>query len=447
MPPPPLLRTARSADVFTVLTLTFLFLMFVVGAPLAITLILSSVVTIWYQSHFSGGAPIPLIVTPQRMFTMIDSFPLMAVPYYILAGELMERGGISLRLVNFATALLGRIRGGICLAAVLSSMIFAGVSGSGAADTAAIGSLTIPAMIRKGYPPGWVAALQATAGALGPIIPPSIVMLIYASIANESPARMFLGGIIPGILIGLALMVVSYVYSVRHGLGGREGEASLRRVWESAIDASWALVAPAIILGGIFTGVFTATEAGIVAVVYAFLVGKYVYRQIAWSEVPELLLKAALTTAIVFFIVSASGIFGWLLTASQAPMLAAKFMTSITDSPLLMSLIVVLFLLIVGGLIEIAVMILILVPVLHPMAARFGIDPLHWSVILCISLVVGGVTPPVADFLYIATALAKTTLNESAREVWLFVAIMVAVIVLCVFFPQLVLFLPRFIMG
>jgi len=301
-------------------------------------------------------------------------------------------------------------------------------------------------MIKKGYPRGWVAALQATAGALGPIIPPSIVMLIYASIANQSPARMFLGGIIPGILIGLGLMVVSYIYSVRHGYEAEQG-ASSRQVLSATIDASWALVAPAIILGGIFTGVFTATEAGIVAVVYAFLVGMYVYRQIKWSDVPDLLLKAALTTAIVFFIVSASGIFGWLLTASQAPMIAAQFMMSITENRFLVFLIVILFLLIAGGLIEIAVMILILVPVLHPMAQRFGIDPLHWSVILCISLVVGGVTPPVADFLYIATALAKTTLNESSRQVWLFVGIMVGVILLCVIFPQLVLFLPRLIMG
>jgi len=433
--------------VFTVLAATFLILMFVVGAPLAITLILSSLAAIWYQATLPGAAPIPLVVTPQRMFTMIDSFPLMAVPYYILAGELMERGGISLRLVNFATALLGRIRGGICLAAVLSSIIFAGISGSGAADTAAIGSLTIPAMIRKGYPPGWVAALQATAGALGPIFPPSIVMLIYASIANQSPARMFLGGVIPGTLIGLGLMLVSYIYSVRHGLGGVEAAMSLRQVLRATIDASWALVAPVIILGGIFTGVFTPTEAGIVAVVYAFLVGKFVYREIQWSNLPDALLKAALTTAIVFFIISASGIFGWLLTASQAPIIAAQFMMSITENRILVFLIVITFLMIAGGLIEIAIMILILVPVLHPMAQRFGIDPLHWSVILCISLVVGGVTPPVADFLYIATALAKTTLNESARHVWLFVGIMVAVILLCVIFPQLILFLPRLIMG
>jgi C4-dicarboxylate transporter DctM subunit len=433
--------------VFTVLAATFLILMFVVGAPLAITLILSSLAAIWYQATLPGAAPIPLVVTPQRMFTMIDSFPLMAVPYYILAGELMERGGISLRLVNFATALLGRIRGGICLAAVLSSMIFAGISGSGAADTAAIGSLTIPAMIRKGYPPGWVAAMQATAGALGPIFPPSIVMLIYASIANQSPARMFLGGVIPGTLIGLGLMLVSYIYSVRHGLGSVEAAMSLRQVLRATIDASWALVAPVIILGGIFSGVFTPTEAGIVAVVYAFLVGKFVYGEIKWFDLPDALLKAALTTAIVFFIISASGIFGWLLTASQAPMIAAQFMMSITENRFLVFLIVITFLLIAGGLIEIAIMILILVPVLHPMAQRFGIDPLHWSVILCISLVVGGITPPVADFLYIATALAKTTLNESARQVWIFVGIMVGVILLCVIFPQLILFLPRLLMG
>lgn len=431
---------------FTVLTVTFLGLMFGVGAPLAITMLLSSVAALWYHGTVAGGAPIPLVVVPQRMLVIIDSFPLMAVPYYILAGELMERGGISLRLVNFAAALVGRVRGGICLVAVLSSMIFAGISGSGAADTAAIGSLTIPAMIKKGYPPGWVAALQGVAGAIGPIIPPSIVMLIYASIANQSPARMFLGGIVPGVLIGLGLMTVAWVYSVRHGFGA-EAAATPREVLRTTVDAAWALVSPAIILGGIFTGVFTATEAGVVAVVYALLVGTCVYRELRWADLPAALVRAALTTTIVMFIVAASGIFGWLLAAAKAPLLAAEFLQTLTTSPFLVFLIVIAFLLVVGGLMEEAASIIILVPVLHPMAQRFGIDPLHWAVILSMTLVVGAVTPPVASFLFISTALAKTTLGEASRNVWMFLAIMVGVILLCVVFPGLILFLPRWLMG
>lgn len=431
---------------FTVLFVTFLFLMLVVGAPLAITMVLSSLAALWYHGTLPGAAPIPLVVTPQRMFIIVDSFPLMAVPYFILAGELMERGGISLRLVKFAVALVGRIRGGLCLAAVLSSMIFAGVSGSGAADTAAVGSLTIPAMIKKGYPRGFVAALQAVAGAIGPIIPPSIFMLIYAAIANQSPARMFLGGIIPGILIGLGLMAVSYVYSVRHGYGAEEA-AGWREVLRATMDASWALVSPVIILGGILGGVFTATEAGVIAVVYALLVGIFVYGEIRWSDLPAALVKAALTTSIVMFVVAASGIFGWLLAAARAPVVAAEFLTSLTNSPFMMFLIVIVFLLIVGGLMEEAASLIILVPVLHPLAVRFGINELHWAVILSITLVVGAVTPPVASFLFISTAIAKTTLSDSSRNVWIFLAVMVGVILLSVLFPDLVLFLPRVLMG
>lgn len=431
---------------FTALFVTFLVLMFGLGAPLAITMVLSSLVALWYYGTLPGAAPVPFVVTPQRMFIIVDSFPLMAVPYFILAGELMERGGISLRLVKFAVALVGRVRGGICLAAVLASMIFAGVSGSGAADTAAVGSLTIPAMIKKGYPRGFVAALQAVAGAIGPIIPPSIVMLIYASIANQSPARMFLGGIIPGILIGLGLMGVSYVYSIRHGFGAEEA-AGWREVLRATIDASWALVSPVIILGGILSGVFTATEAGVIATVYAFLVGVFVYKEIRWADLPATLVKAALTTSIVMFVVAASGIFGWLLAAARAPVVAAQFLTSLTDNRFMIFLIVIVFLLIVGGLMEEAASIIILVPVLHPLAARFGINELHWAVILSMTLVVGAVTPPVASFLFISTAIAKTTLSDSSRNVWIFLAVMVGVILLSVILPDLVLFLPRLLMG
>jgi len=432
--------------VFTVLFATFLALMFGLGAPLAVTMVLSSVAALWYHGTLPGAAPIPFVVTPQRMFIIVDSFPLMAVPYFILAGELMERGGISLRLVRFAVALVGRVRGGLCLAAVLASMIFAGVSGSGAADTAAVGSLTIPAMIKKGYPRGFVAALQAVAGAIGPIIPPSIVMLIYASIANQSPARMFLGGIIPGILIGLGLMAVSYVYSIRHGHGAEEA-AGWREVLRATVDASWALVSPVIILGGILSGVFTATEAGVIAVVYALLVGLFVYKEIRWTDLPAALVKAALTTSIVMFVVAASGIFGWLLAAARAPVVAAQFLTSLTANRLMIFLIVIVFLLIVGGLMEEAASIIILVPVLHPLAMRFGINELHWAVILSMTLVVGAVTPPVASFLFISTAIAKTTLSDSSRNVWVFLAVMVGVILLSVLVPDLVLFLPRVLMG
>jgi C4-dicarboxylate transporter DctM subunit len=240
-------------------------------------------------------------------------------------------------------------------------------------------------------------------------------------------------------------MVMSWVYSRRHDYGS-ETAANLREVLRSVLDAAWALVSPAIILGGIFSGVFTATEAGVVAVVYALLVGVFVYRELPWRDLPAALLRAAITTSVVAFIVAASGIFAWLLAAARAPAVAAQWMQSFTDSPIVLFAIVIGFLLVVGGVMEEAASIIILVPVLHPMAQRFGIDPLHWAVILSITLVVGAVTPPVASFLFISTAIAKTTLADSSRYVWPFLGLMVLVICLCVVVPDLVLFLPRRLM-
>lgn len=410
-------------------------LMLVAGTPLAICMGVSALIVLQLYTA------VPAVVVPQRMFVMLDSFPLMAVPYFVLAGVFMDRGGISQRLVQLATALVGHYRGGLALVTVLATMIFSGLSGSGAADVAAIGAIMIPALIRKGYSPGYAAALQGAAGALGPIIPPSIIMVLYAALVNQSPARMFLGGILPGLAIGVGMMVICWLQAIRLGIGA-EPKVGLRGTLAALLASSWALGMPVIILGGIILGIFTATEAGVVAVVYALFVGMVVHREIKPADLPELLFSAAHTTTLVMFIVAGAGIFAWLLALGQAPIVVQQALTAITDNAFLGALIVLAFLIMAGGFMDIAALIVLFVPVLHPLGAHFGYEPLQWAVTLSIALVIGGVTPPVADFLFISTAMAKTTLRESSRHVWWFLAWMIAVNILCLLVPGLTLWLP-----
>ena len=345
------------------------------------------------------------------MFVIVDSFPLMAVPYFILAGELMERGGISLRLVKFALGPRRSCPRGLCARGRPGQhdlrrrlgLRGRGYRGHRLADHPRDDQEGLPARLGGRVPGG--------RRRLGPIIPPSIVMLIYASIANQSPARMFLGGIVPGVLIGLGLMAASYIYSVRHGYGvGAAGSARdiLRSDRRGGLGAGEPGHHPGRHLLGRLHGHRGGGRGRRLR-----LPGRPVRLPGAgWKDLPAALVKAALTTTIVMFIVAASGIFGWLLAAARAPLVAAAFLQSITTQPFLVFLIVIGFLLIVGGLMEEAASIIILVPVLHPMAQRFGIDPLHWAVILSITLVVGAVTPPVASFLFISTAIAKTNLDR-----------------------------------
>jgi C4-dicarboxylate transporter DctM subunit len=414
----------------------FFALMLGAGAPLAICMGISSLIVLVLYTD------VPAVVLPQRIFVMLDSFPLMAVPYFVLAGVFMEQGGISTRLVDLAKAFVGHFKGGIALVTVFATMIFSGLSGSGAADVAAIGAIMIPALIAKGYTPGYAAALQGAAGALGPIIPPSIIMVLYAALANQSPAKMFLGGILPGLAIGIGLMVICWLQARRMGIGSEPWVTWPGKI--RAVSASaWALGMPVLVLGGIITGVFTATEAGVAAAVYALFVGLFVHREIRFTDLPRLLYSAASTSTLVMFIVGAAGIFAWLLALAQAPIVVQQALLAITDDPFLAALIVVGFLIIAGGFMDIAALIVLFVPVLHPLGQLFGYDGLQWAVTLSIALVIGGVTPPVADFLFISTAMAKTTLRESTRYVWPFLWWMIAVNILCLLLPGLTLWLPN----
>ena len=411
-----------------------------VGMPVALAMGLSAFVVVLLKGETS-----PLVMA-QRMFVGVDSLPLLAIPYFILAGVLMEEGGISLRLVRFASTVVGHIRGGLGMVAVVASMIFAGISGSAAADTSAIGSIMMPAMIRRGYKRGFVVVLQASAGTIGPIIPPSILMIIYGSMTGLSIGRLFLAGFIPGVLVGLSLMALTYYYARRDGY---EGEP--RASWHDTLVATWealpAMALPVVIIGGILGGIFTATEAGATAVVYAILVGFFVYRELKLRDLPRILANAAMTSFGLMFIVANAAMFGWVLAREEFPRLTVGLLTSLTKDPNVILLLVIVFLLLVGCFVETISAMIILVPMLFATGAAYRFDPIHFAMVIVILLLIGTITPPVGILLYLAAAMTKTPISETLKYIFPFVLAMLAVVILVAYVPQVSLFVPNLVFG
>lgn len=385
---------------------------------------------------------LPLTLLVQRMLAQVDSFALLAVPFFILTGSIMEAGGISARLVRLASALVGRFRGGLGAVCITSTTVFSGISGSSAADASAIGSVLMPAMIRRGYSRGYAAALQAAAAVNGPIIPPSVLMIVYASIANVSVGAMFVGGAVPGVIVAVALLFGNWWWA-RNKAGLAETPATRSEIAHAFVDAIWALIVPVIILGGILTGMFTATEAGAVCVVYSLAVSMFVYRELRLGDLPRVILAAVVTTAQVMIIVAAAGIFGWLLAAQGFPALAAETLTALTSSPTIAILLVIGMLLIVGCVMEILAAAIVLIPVLAPIAAHYGFHEVHFAVIMVMAMAMGSITPPVGVTLYVCLGIAKTTLVEVNRYIWYFLLIILSALLLVTFVPETVLALPR----
>jgi len=387
---------------------------------------------------------VPLVLAPQRMFVVVNSFSLMAIPFFLLAGEFMNTGGITKRLVNLADALVGQIRGGLAHVCVVSNMFMAGISGSSAADASAIGGMLIPAMIRKGYDRNFSVAINCSAACLGPIIPPSIIMIIYGSLTGVSIGALFLGGVVPGILLGGGLMVVSYVLSLKGKLmPAPRVAATWGEIWQMLREASLALLLPVIILGGILSGVFTATEAGAVASVVSLFLGVFIYKEIAPRDIPRVVLRAASSTAVVLLLAATAAIFGWILAKERFGDLALGTMQRITPSPIGIMFLVVILLLIVGCFVDTIASTIILIPVLHPMAVKLGFDPVYFGVIATILIVLGGLTPPVAPLLYIASTIAKSPSLDALPLVLILMVSMVVVITALIFVPPLVTFLPH----
>lgn len=406
------------------------------GIPIAVALGLGSIVSILLVPG------LPLEVIPQRMMVNVDSFPMMAIPFYILAGEIMSSGGVSRRLVNFASALVGHLRAGLAMVGIVSSVIFAGISGSAAADTSAIGSILIPSMVKKGYDKGFVAALQACAGALGPIIPPSLVMVIYGSITGISVASLFIGGIIPGLLIGAGLMLITYIVAGKFNYKG-EKRVNFKEFIRVLRESILALFLPVIIIGGIVLGIFTPTEAGVIATVYAFIVSIFIYKELKIKDIPKIVLNASINTASILFIVAAASVASWIFANDRFADSIVKLLGMVSGNYYVTLFLIILFVLLVGTVVETVAAAILLIPVLFPVGQALGMNPIHYGVVIVIALVFAGITPPVGVLLYITSSIAKASFSETLKWLPLFLAVCLIVLFASAYIPQLVTFLPN----
>jgi len=389
-------------------------------------------------------------IFPQKMFAMVDSFSLLALPYFILAGELMTAGGMSRKLVTFAETVVGHLRGGLGHASVVACIIFGNVCGSAVASTSAIGSVVAPAMKEKGYKPGFTASLLGTAGIIGSIIPPSMVMIVYGSLTGVSIGRMFLAGIIPGLLISAALMGTIWAHSLRPGfpeLRRTSGKFRLRPVLREIPRVWVALVAPVIIIGGILGGIFTATEAGVIACIYAFVVAFFVYRSLSLRQLPEILLNAAVTTTTVVGIIAVAGAFGWLMTFLDFNEVVFSLLVSVSHNSLVVLLILVAVMLFLTMFVEGLAVLVIIVPVIVFVSHQFAYDPIHLGMVMVVATQIGSTTPPVAVGLFVATSVVKTSYDQTVRYSLPFVLALMAALLLVIFIPALSTLIPDYFLG
>ncbi|KJS84470.1 MAG: L-dehydroascorbate transporter large permease subunit [Peptococcaceae bacterium BICA1-8] len=409
-----------------------LFVFLTLGIPIAIVLILCAVVLMIYLGNFN-----PEIIA-QSMVMGANNFPLMAVPFFMLAGEIMSRGGLSKQIVEFANIVVGRFKGGLGYAAILASMIFAGLSGSAVADAAALGSILVPLMVQKGYKADRATGLICAGAVIAPIIPPSIPMILLGVTAGISIGKLFLAGIVPGIILGLALMICWKWIAVKDGYTDKVTytKTEARQIVKKSLPA---LMMPIIIIGGIRFGIFTPTEAGSFAVVYAFLVALFVYKELTFKELPEVFIAAAKMTSVVMFIVASASAVAWLLTVAQIPTQMASMFTGFIDSPLLLLIILNIFLFLVGMVMDLTPAVLIFAPVLFPIIKVAGIDPYFFGVIMVLNLTIGLITPPVGTILYLGCSVGKISFPRMIRGVFPFLVTEIIVLFLYVFFPQIIL--------
>ena len=377
-----------------------------------------------------------LILVPKEMFTAIDKFPLAAIPFFILAGNLMETGGISRRLVNFAKSLVGGVQGGLPMTCVLTCMIFAAVSGSSVATTFAIGSILIPALIKHGYPVGYAASLQATSAELGVIIPPSIPLILFGVAAEVSIGELFIAGVVPGLLIGGALMLFVHLWCRFKGLGKNDGDGRLS-VFQATKEAGWALLMPVIILGGIYGGVFTPTEASVVAVFYALIVGLLIHRELEFKHLAAVFKKSVLSSAVIMFIIANAGLFAFLITRAGVPEAIGHWLEEVLKNPAMFLLGVNAALFVIGMFIETSAAIIVLAPILAPVAQRFGIDPVHFGLIMVVNLALGMITPPFGVNLFAACTVARVSLDKIIRHLVPFVGVVLACLMVITYVPAL----------
>lgn len=406
----------------------------VLGVPVGIALGLSAAV-------YLVGAGIDLSVVPQYMFAGMNSFVLLCIPGFVLAGNLMNGGGITDQIVRFGNAIVGHVRGGLGLANVVGSMIFAGISGTAVAETASIGSVMIPAMRKSGYDAPFAAAVTAAASTVGPIIPPSVPMIIVGTLTGLSVGKMFLAGAVPGLLLGLGMMLTVYIISRKRNYpkGTWQGIGYALRTSKAAF---WAILMTGVILFGIVGGVFTPTEASVVAALYAFVVGLFVYRGFRLKDLPGIMIESAIGSGALVLLVGLANVFGWILTSEQIPQAIADAMLSLTTNKYLIILLINILLLIVGTFMETIAALIILFPPLLAVAVKVGIDPIHFATFAVLNLMIGLTTPPVGVCLFVAANIAKISLSEISKAIWPFLLCNILILFLVAYVPQVSLWLP-----
>lgn len=424
------------------LPVLLMFLLFALGVPVAIAIAASALVFF----AFADGVPIQIFV--QRLVSSTESFPLLAVPFFIFAGTIMNYAGITRRLLNFADALVGHTIGGLAQVNVLLATLMGGLSASANADAAMQAKMLGTEMVRRGYSPGFAAAVTACSAVITPIIPPGIGLIIYGFLADVSVGRLFIGGIVPGLMLCIGLMIAIYFVARRRGYKPmRERMVSPRELWQAFIQALGALSIAAFILIGIRYGIFTPTEAGAMTVVYATLVGFLVHQELKLADFPQIILETVLATSAVMLIICAASAFGFYMTWQRIPAEAAQFLISLTSNPVVLLMLINLLLIAVGMLIEGTAALILLTPILVPVITKLGIDPIHFGLVVVVNLTIGGVTPPVGTLMFVSCSVLRVSIQRFAVEALPLLVSMFIVLALITFFPELVLWLPNKLMG
>jgi C4-dicarboxylate transporter DctM subunit len=418
-----------------------LFGLMAIGVPIAYALAVAGFAV---AMTAAAGLPIDVLVVlfAQRLYGGADSFVLLALPLFFLAGALMETGGLSEKLIRLAMTFVGWVRGGLSMVTIITEMIFSGISGAASADVAAVGGVMVPAMKRRGYSPEYAAAVVATAGALGPIIPPSIGLVVYGGLADVSVARLFIGGIGPGIFFGVMLLAICGFIAIRRNYP-KEDFPTPQEILLAFIDALIPLAGPVIILGGIFVGLFTATESAMIAVVYALVVSLFIYKTLTWREVLRLTYQSAVDSARVMIIICVASFIGWVLAREQVPQQVVDLTLGISTNPIVVLILINILLLLFGCFLEATAIMVILVPTLLPVIHALGIDPVYFGVIMMINLAIGTVTPPVGTCLFVGAAIANVPMEKIIPEIMPFIAVMVVALLALLFFPEIVMWLPN----